>query len=86
MTFLTNLRCLLGTEIIIIRISSTGGPRLLFCNTGMEKKFWFLDYSDFNYLGTFFGQGHPNNRGPTVCKKLLGMLLTSALIEKFNLC
>ena len=44
------------------------------------------DYWDFNYLGTFFGQGHPNNRGPTVCKKLLGMLLTSALIEKFNLC
>ena len=26
-----------------------------------------LDYRDFNYRGTFFGRGHPDNRGPPVC-------------------
>ena len=40
----------------------------------MEKKFWFLDYSDFNYLGTCFGCSHPDNWGSIVLSKILAKI------------
>ena len=41
----------------------------LFCEMPQFHSKGFLDYRDFNYRGTFFERGRPNNRGPAVLMK-----------------